>query len=52
MVGNNIAFKITLFKEMNKFFQFNEYVELGKVFMDSKAYLIALEHLDKALEYS
>ena len=37
---------------MNKFFHFNELVELGKIFMDCKAYLIALEHLDKALEYS
>ncbi len=37
---------------MNKFFQFNEYVELGKLFRDCKAYLIALEHFDKALELS
>ena len=37
---------------MNKFFQFNEYVEFGKVFMECKAYLIALEHFDKALELS
>ena len=37
---------------MNKFFQFNELVELGKIFMDCEAYLIALEHFDKALELS
>ena len=43
---------MNLFKNMNKFFHFNELVELGKIFMDCKAYLIALEHLDKALEYS
>ena len=37
---------------MNKFFKFNEYVELGKVFKDCEAYLIALEHFDYALELS
>ena len=37
---------------MNKFFQFNEYVELGKVFKDCEAYLIALENFDNALELS
>ena len=37
---------------MNKFFKFNEYVELGKVFKDCEAYLIALKHFDKALELS
>ena len=37
---------------MNKFFKFNEYVELGKVFKDCESYLIALEHFDKALEMS
>ena len=35
---------------MNKFFQFNEFVELGKVFKDCEAYLIALEHFNKAIE--
>ena len=37
---------------MNKFFQFNEFVELGKVFKDCEAYLIALEHLNKAISLS
>tara|TARA_B100001989_G_C24099142_1_gene250809 strand:- start:55 stop:438 length:384 start_codon:yes stop_codon:yes gene_type:complete len=37
---------------MNKFFKFNEYVELGKVFKECEAYLIALEHFDNALELS
>jgi len=37
---------------MNKFFKFNEYVELGKVFKDCESYLIAFEHFDKALELS
>ena len=37
---------------MNKFFKFNEYVELGKVFKEFEAYLIALEHFDHALELS
>ena len=37
---------------MNKFFQFNELVELGKVFSDCEAYLIALEHFDKAIALS
>ena len=35
---------------MNKFFKFNEYIELGKVFKECEAYLIALEHFDNALE--
>ena len=35
---------------MNKFFKFNEYVELGKVFKECEAYLIALKHFDNALE--
>ena len=35
---------------MNKFFQFNEFVELGKVFKECEAYLIALEHFNKAIE--
>ena len=37
---------------MNKFFKFNEYVELGKVFKECEAYLIALEHFAYALEFS
>ena len=37
---------------MNKFSLFNEYVELGKVFKECEAYLIALEHFDNALELS
>ena len=37
---------------MNKFFKFNKCVELGKVFKDCEAYLIALENFDKALELS
>ena len=37
---------------MNKFFQFNEFIELGKVFSDCEAYLIALEHFDKAIALS
>ena len=34
---------------MNKFFQFNESVELGKIFCDCEAYLIALEYFNKAI---
>jgi len=37
---------------MNKFFQFNEFVELGKLFSDCTAYLIALEYFDKAISLS
>ena len=37
---------------MNKFFQFNEFIEFGKVFSDCEAYLIALEHFDKAIALS
>ena len=37
---------------MNKFFKFNEYVELGKIFKDCEAYLIALKNFDNALELS
>ena len=37
---------------MNKFFKFNQHIEIGKVFKDSEAYLIALEHFDNALELS
>ena len=34
---------------MNKFFQF---IELGKIFSDCEAYLIALEYFDKAIALS
>ena len=37
---------------MNKFFQFNEFIELGKLFSDCTAYLIALEYFDKAIALS
>ena len=37
---------------MNKFFQFNEFLELGEVFSDCEAYLIALEYFDKAIALS
>ncbi|MDC3093852.1 tetratricopeptide repeat protein [Prochlorococcus sp. AH-716-M10] len=37
---------------MNKFFQFNEFIELGKVCSDCEAYLIALENFDKAIALS
>ena len=37
---------------MNKLFQFNEFVELGNIFMDCEAYLIALEHFNKAISLS
>ena len=37
---------------MNKFFQFNEFVELGKVFKDCEAYLIALENFNRAIALS
>ena len=37
---------------MNKFFQFNEFIELGKVFSSCEAYLIALEYFDKAIVLS
>ena len=37
---------------MNKFFKFNEFVEIGKVFSDCEAYLIALEYFDKAIALS
>ena len=37
---------------MNKFFQFNEFVELGKVFKDCEAYLIALEYFNRAISFS
>ena len=37
---------------MNKFLQFNELIEIGKVFKDCESYLIALEYFDKAIELS
>ena len=37
---------------MNKFFQFNEFIELGKIFFDCEAYLIALEYFNKAISLS
>ena len=37
---------------MNKFFQFNEFLELGIIFMDCEAYLIALEYFEKAIALS
>ena len=35
---------------MNKFFQFNEYVELAKIFNECTAYQISIEYLNKAIE--
>ena len=37
---------------MNKFFQFNEFLELGMIFMDCEARLIALEYFEKAIALS
>ena len=37
---------------MNKLFQFNEFVELGNIFMECEAYLIALQHFNKAISLS
>ena len=37
---------------MNKFYQFNEFLELGMIFMDCEARLIALEYFDKAIALS
>ena len=37
---------------MNKIFQFNEFVQLGKIFRDCEAYLISLEYFDKAVALS
>ncbi len=37
---------------MNKFFQFSEYIKLGKIFNECTAYLISIEYLDKAIELS
>ena len=37
---------------MNKFLKFNELVEIGKIFLDCEAYLIALEYFNKAISLS
>ena len=37
---------------MNKFFKFNEFVEIGKIFRDCEAYLIALEYFNRAIALS
>ena len=37
---------------MNKFFKFNELVEIGKIFRECEAYLIALEYFNKAISLS
>ena len=37
---------------MNKFYQFNEFIELGMIFMDCEARLIALEYFEKAIALS
>ena len=37
---------------MNKFFKFNEFVELGNIFMNSEVYLIALEYFNLAIDLS
>ena len=37
---------------MNKFFKFNEFVEIGKIFRDCEAYLISLEYFNKAISLS
>ena len=37
---------------MNKFFKFNEFVELGNIFMNSEGYLIALEYFNLAIDLS
>ena len=37
---------------MNKFFQFNEYFELGEIFNECTAYQISIEYLDKAIDIS
>ena len=34
---------------MNKFFKFIEFFEIGKIFLDCEAYLIALEYFNKAI---
>ena len=37
---------------MNKFLQFNEFVEIGKVFKECEAYSIALKYYNKAIGLS
>ena len=37
---------------MNKFLRFNEFFELGNLFLDCEAYLIALEYFNKAIALS
>ena len=37
---------------MNKFFKFIEFFEIGKIFLDCEAYLIALEYFNKAISLS
>tara|TARA_B100000941_G_scaffold69325_1_gene46773 strand:+ start:601 stop:792 length:192 start_codon:yes stop_codon:yes gene_type:complete len=37
---------------MNKLFQFNEFVELGNIFMGCEAYFIALEYFTEAISLS
>ena len=37
---------------MNKFFKFNEFVEIGKIFRHCEAYLIALEYFNRAIALS
>ena len=37
---------------MNKFYEFNENVELGEVFNECTAYQISIEYLNKALDIS
>ena len=37
---------------MNKFFEFNLYVELGEIFNECTAYQISIEYLNKALDIS
>ena len=49
---NKLRQKIEKSIVINKFFQFNELIDLGKVFSDCEAYLIALEYFDKAIALS
>ena len=37
---------------MNKFFQFNDYLEIGQILCDFTAFQISIEYLDKAIELS
>ena len=37
---------------MNKFFQFNDYLEIGQILYDFTAFQISIEYLDKAIELS